>query len=89
MQAQQFFISGKVQGVYFRQSAVDEATRLGLNGFAKNLSDGRVEIIASGETAALTEFVEWLQQGPPMAEVDQIEQRVIDVVLPEGFTVRF
>ena len=89
MQAQQFFISGKVQGVFFRQSAVDEATRLGLNGFARNLPDGRVEVVASGGSARLTEFIEWLQQGPPMAEVDQIEQGVIDIVLPRGFTVRY
>lgn len=89
MQAQQFFISGKVQGVFFRQSAVDEAARLGLNGFARNLPDGRVEVVASGDAESIAALTEWLNHGPPQASVSQVEQAEIDIALPVGFTVRY
>jgi len=85
----QYFISGKVQGVFFRQSTVDEATRLGLNGFAKNLADGRVEVVAEGDDDVLEHFAAWLHEGPPMASVTEIEQHVIDIDVPQGFVVSY
>ena len=89
MSTRQFFISGKVQGVFFRQSAVDEAIRLGLNGFARNLADGRVEVVADGDDATLERFTAWLHQGPPMANVIEVEQHEVDVEVSDGFVVRF
>ena len=74
MSAARFVVSGKVQGVFFRASARDRALALGLRGFAKNLPDGRVEVIVAGDDAAIDELAAWLREGPPMARVDDLER---------------
>ena len=74
MSAARFVVSGKVQGVFFRASARDRAQALGLRGFAKNLPDGRVEVLAAGNDAAIDELAAWLREGPPMARVDDLER---------------
>jgi acylphosphatase len=66
-------VSGGVQGVFFRQSTVDEARRLGLAGFVRNLADGRVEAEAEGERAAVEALIRWCHRGPPAARVDAVE----------------
>jgi acylphosphatase len=66
-------ISGRVQGVFFRGSAVDKALSLGLTGWAKNLSTGEVEVVAEGAEEALEKLVAWCYQGPPMARVINVE----------------
>lgn len=66
-------VSGRVQGVCFRASAQDQARELGVNGWARNLRDGRVEVLASGPTEAVDAFREWLDTGPPAARVDHVE----------------
>lgn len=66
------FVSGRVQGVWFRKATQDEAKTLGLTGWAKNLPDGRVEVLACGEKNKLEELYQWLHQGPPLAEVTEI-----------------
>ncbi|KTD20422.1 acylphosphatase [Legionella lansingensis] len=63
------FISGRVQGVWFRASAREEAEKLGITGWARNLPDGRVEVIACGDPDKLEKFDAWLQNGPPHAQV--------------------
>lgn len=63
------YISGRVQGVWFRDSTKEQAKQLNISGWAKNLPDGRVEIVASGERANLDELYEWLQDGPKLANV--------------------
>ena len=68
-------IRGRVQGVWFRGSTQDQALKLGLRGHARNLPDGSVEVLACGPPAALLTLQGWLQQGPPMARVDQVECR--------------
>jgi acylphosphatase len=70
--ALKFLVSGKVRGVYFRGSAAAEAGRLGIAGWAKNLSDGRVEVVAFGEPQALADFTDWLWKGPPSAIVEGV-----------------
>lgn len=70
---QRFFVSGQVQGVWFRASTAREATRLGLAGWARNLSDGRVEVLAAGATEAIDELARWLHIGPPAATVHAVE----------------
>ncbi len=72
MAATRFLVSGKVQGVWFRASTRDVAVRLGLHGYAKNLADGRVEVLATGEAAAIEALATWLRHGPPLARVDAL-----------------
>jgi acylphosphatase len=66
-------VSGLVQGVAFRASTVDEARRLGVRGWVRNLSDGRVEAEAEGDRAALDALVQFCRRGPPAAQVDDAE----------------
>ncbi len=66
-------VSGRVQGVAFRAYTVDEAERLGVSGWVRNLSDGRVEVLAEGERGALEALVRFCQRGPPAARVDGVE----------------
>ncbi|HHF7345717.1 TPA: acylphosphatase [Legionella feeleii] len=65
------YVSGKVQGVWFRASTKSEADRLGLKGWVRNLSDGRVEVFACGNENQLELFYAWLQQGPRFADVSE------------------
>jgi acylphosphatase len=66
-------VSGRVQGVYFRDSLRRQATPVGVSGFARNLADGRVEVVLEGEATAVDGLVEWCRTGPPRARVDAIE----------------
>jgi acylphosphatase len=65
-------VSGRVQGVYYRASTAAEARRLGVTGYARNLADGRVEVLACGEPASVTALCEWLWQGPRAARVADV-----------------
>jgi acylphosphatase len=67
-----FFISGRVQGVWFRASTQEEAKKLSLTGWAKNLPDGRVEVLACGDQEGLTKLYQWLHQGPELAVVKEV-----------------
>lgn len=83
------FVSGRVQRVWFRQSTKDTALSLGLTGWVRNLSDGRVELMASGEEQAVRQLEAWLSRGPKLANVSE----VVTETLPEfesftGFEVR-
>lgn len=66
-------VSGRVQGVYYRASTVQEASRLGVLGYARNLADGRVEVVAEGTDAQLSQLKAWCQQGPDAAIVKSVE----------------
>ena len=72
MSCAKFLITGKVQGVFFRASTRSEALKLGVSGYAKNLVDGSVEVLACGSPQALSELGNWLQHGPPLARIDQV-----------------
>jgi acylphosphatase len=65
-------ICGRVQGVGFRASAEDEAVRLGLTGYVKNLWSGEVEAVVEGEAASVEAFIDWCRLGPPLARVDRV-----------------
>ena len=89
MSAARFMVAGKVQGVWFRASAREQAVRLGLRGYAKNLEDGRVEVLAIGEDAAIAALEKWLWQGPRLARVQDVARE--DVAEPPvvfGFETR-
>jgi len=66
-------ISGRVQGVLFRQHARAKALEFGLTGWAKNLIDGKVEIVVEGSKEKVEEFVRRVKQGPQLARVDNVE----------------
>ena len=85
MQAAHFWVSGRVQGVGFRFSARRRALELGLSGYARNLADGRVELLAQGKVASIDAFAEWLQRGPPTARVDTVQREPADIAELSGF----
>jgi acylphosphatase len=87
MAAARFLIGGKVQGVFFRASTREQALKLGLRGYAKNLPDGRVEVLAQGEAPALDALQRWLHAGPPMARVDSVERSDADAPEAHAFSV--
>jgi len=66
-------VAGCVQGVGFRAFTQKEAHRLGINGFVKNLPDGRVEIVAEADAEKLQDLLAWCHQGPLLARVDSVE----------------
>ena len=82
------WISGRVQGVFYRASTQQEALRLGLSGWVKNLPDGRVEAYAVGPLKSLQSLHTWCQQGPPQARVDQVETQWGPPTSEEDFTIR-
>lgn len=81
-------VRGRVQGVFFRASTRDQALGLGLTGYVRNLRDGRVEVVACGDPAALESLRDWLWRGPPAAEVQQVDCEVIDGAGYDSFAVR-
>lgn len=72
-----FIVSGRVQGVWFRASTQEEANELGLTGWAANLPDGTVEVIACGEQDKLAQLHEWLKEGPELAKVDNVQYEAL------------
>lgn len=81
---------GRVQGVFFRATAQDEARHLGLVGWVRNSPDGTVEIMAEGDLEALRDFQAWCAHGPPHARVTAVEvQSTAATGEFDGFTVRY
>lgn len=75
------FVSGRVQGVYYRATTRDTARERGVDGWVKNLDDGRVEAVFEGERSAVEEMVEWCHTGSPQARVEDLE---VTYGTPEG-----
>lgn len=73
------WVSGRVQGVWFRQSTLDEAQRRGLDGWVRNLPDGRVEVLVQGEEKAVRQVEAWLHQGPELATVAEVQSVLVDL----------
>jgi acylphosphatase len=72
------FVAGRVQGVYYRASTAQRARALGLRGLARNLPDGRVEVLVCGEPAAVEALLAWLWEGPSAARVTAVEVMDLD-----------
>lgn len=66
-------VSGRVQGVWFRQATREKAEGLGITGWVRNLNDGRVEVMAVGGENALRQLEAWLGQGPELANVAEVK----------------
>ncbi len=82
-------VSGRVQGVYYRQSSKECADGLGLAGWVRNRQNGTVEAVVEGEPDAVAKFIAWCHEGPPHARVDSVDSTDGDpVALLGGFTVR-
>ncbi len=88
MPAARFLVDGQVQGVFFRASTQARALELGLRGHARNLEDGRVEVVAEGDASALDALAEWLRRGPPAARVDRVTREEIAERAISGFERR-
>jgi acylphosphatase len=90
--ARRCYVSGRVQGVFYRASTRQKATELGCSGYARNLGDGRVEVLAVGEPQPVQSLVDWLWRGSPASEVTLVD--VCEVPLdqlgemPVGFAQR-
>ena len=71
-------VSGRVQGVFYRASCVRKALALGVTGYARNLHDGRVEVLACGDAAAVEQFIAWLWEGSPASRVSAVDTVEVD-----------
>ena len=80
-------VGGRVQGVFYRASTGEQAERLRLDGWVKNLADGRVEVVVSGDEQAVADLVRWLWQGSPSARVESVRLEEWLEPVPTGFAV--
>ncbi|RJX72848.1 acylphosphatase [Vibrio sinensis] len=74
-----FMVSGVVQGVGFRYHTCNEGLKLHLTGYAKNLANGDVEVVACGEPEQLEQLEQWLQTGPKTSRVDRVDKEAISL----------
>jgi acylphosphatase len=81
------FVSGDVQGVSYRAATRHKARALGVTGYARNLHDGRVEVLACGEEEAVQALQEWLWQGPPWASVTDVVWETVAFQDQGGFHI--
>lgn len=82
------FVSGRVQGVYYRASTREKAHEMGVGGWVKNLPDGRVEAVFEGERDSVEAMVEWCRTGSPKARVDNVDVEYGDPTDLESFEIR-
>jgi len=81
-------VGGRVQGVFFRAATREQAMRLGVSGYARNLGDGRVEIMVCGDPDAVAQLRDWLRTGPPMARVTGVACEPLDYQPMAGFSMQ-
>jgi acylphosphatase len=84
MRRVKILVSGRVQGVYFRMFTQNKAKQFDIKGCARNLPDGRVEIIAEADHGSLESFIKWCHKGPVTARVDDVE--IIELESDEALT---
>lgn len=77
--ARRFLVTGRVQGVFYRASTRSRAETLGVTGHARNLADGRVEVLACGTPQAVQALCDWLWDGPPAAHVTAVDAEIVEV----------
>lgn len=83
------FVSGTVQGVYYRATTRDTARDRGVAGWVKNLADGRVEAVFEGQEDAVESMIEWCHEGSPAADVDSVSVDYEEPAGLEGFEIRY
>lgn len=80
-------VIGRVQGVFFRASTRKQAELLGVTGYARNLSDGSVEVLACGEASAVERLQQWLWVGPSSARVSEVRCESVTELPPGRFAI--
>jgi len=83
------YVSGRVQGVYYRATTRDTAREAGIDGWVRNREDGRVEAVFEGEEAAVREMVDWCETGSKAAEVDAVDATYEEPTGLDGFEVKW
>ncbi|PSP67183.1 acylphosphatase [Halobacteriales archaeon QS_1_69_70] len=83
------FVTGRVQGVYYRANTREQARQRGVDGWVRNLADGRVEAVFEGDEASVEAMVEWCHTGSPRAEVEGVEVEYEPPEGESGFEVRY
>ena len=83
------FVSGKVQGVYYRATTRDTAREKGVDGWVRNLEDGRVEAVFEGPEEAVESMVEWCHTGSPAADVEDVAVEYEEPQAEDGFEIRY
>ncbi|WP_459889020.1 acylphosphatase [Halostagnicola bangensis] len=83
------FVSGTVQGVYYRATTRDTARDAGVDGWVKNLEDGRVEAVFEGPEDAVASMVEWCHEGSPAADVSDVQAEFEEPQDEDGFEIRY
>jgi len=91
MESYRFLISGKVQGVFYRKFVAQKLRALGIQGYVRNLPDGRVEVVACLTEEEMPAVLETLQEGSPMSEVEKIVTQNLDEddLIYDGFEIRY
>lgn len=84
---QKAWVTGKVQGVFYRASTQKQANLMQITGYAKNLGDGRVEVLACGELEQIAKLFDWLSKGPAQAKVEKVDVEPCDFQYLDGFEV--
>ena len=87
LSARLFTVRGRVQGVWFRDSTRQQAESLQITGYAKNLPDGSVEVLACGSDASLDRLKAWLAKGPPLAKVTDVSETLAGVQPLDDFRI--
>ncbi|CAM3069923.1 acylphosphatase [Vibrio mytili] len=87
LKCERFIVKGLVQGVGFRYQTSHQGMTLGLTGYAKNLNNGDVEVMACGTEAQIAEFSEWLEQGPRTATVESVSKESASYKPFRGFKI--
>ncbi len=83
-----FYVTGRVQGVYYRANVAKNAQKAGFCGYVKNLSDGRVEAAISCDAEKYELFIKILREGSPVSKVTSIEEQVIEELFSSRFEIR-
>ena len=81
-------VFGRVQGVFFRQGAVNQARNLGVDGWVRNARDGSVEAYLKGDSGVVEQMIQWLRRGPSQARVEDVTVEEVEAEELTGFSVR-
>lgn len=81
------YVSGRVQGVFYRAATRHQAEQLGITGYARNLLDGRVEVLACGPKSSVDDLCVWLSKGPANAEVSNVTCEPVEILPPAVFRI--